>query len=160
MTRRWLLVVLLVVGVATPSFAARTPALTLSVLSNTRADLVSDGQALVGVSVPSTSGLTVKVGSRDVTAAFRQADGRVEGLVDQLRVGTNVVTATRHGRRARLTITNHPNGGPIFGGPQLQPWRCPEGARDKQCNRPPTFSYLYKSTDPRRAGLSFYDPGP
>ena len=128
MTRRWLLVVLVVLGVvATPSVASPTQGLTLSVLSNTRADLVSDGQALVGISVPSTSGLTVKVGSRDVTHLFRRAHGRVEGIVDRLRVGTNVVTAKAHGSTARLIITNHPNGGPIFGGPQVQPWRCRAG---------------------------------
>ncbi len=47
MTRRWLLVVLMVLGVAaTPAVASSTPAPTISVLSS-RADLVSGGQALV-----------------------------------------------------------------------------------------------------------------
>jgi hypothetical protein len=159
MTRRWLLVLLLILGLASPSLAARTPQPTLSVLSNTRADLVSDGQALVGISVPSTAGLRVKVGSRDVTRAFaKRSNGRVEGLVDKLRVGANQVAATVGGRTSLLTITNHPNGGPIFGGPQVQPWRCRDGSRDAQCNQPAQYLYSYKSTDPRKAGLQFFDP--
>ena len=41
-----------------------------------------------------------------------------------MKDGANVVTA-RNGRAgARLTITNHPVGGPIFSGPQVQPWIC------------------------------------
>ncbi|MCU1587034.1 MAG: N-acetylmuramoyl-L-alanine amidase [Frankiales bacterium] len=125
MTRRWLLVVLLVLGVgATPSAAAPTTAPTVTVLSNARADLVSDGQALVGISGPrSTQGLTVTIGGRDVSGDFAvRAGGRVEGIVSKLRNGPNVLTVRAPGMRvARLTITNHPNGGPIFGGPQIQP---------------------------------------
>ena len=155
---RWVLAVLMVLGlVAAPSVGASTPAPVITVLSNTRADLVSDGQALVGITGVG-EGLKVTVGSRDVTSEFRRANGRFEGIVDRLRVGTNVLTAQLGGAKAHLTITNHPNGGPLFTGRQIGPWRCRAGSRDAQCNQPPTFSYLYKSTDPRKAGLQFYDP--
>ncbi len=158
--RRWTLIVSLVIGtVAAPTVASSASGPVVAVLSNRRADLVSDGQALVGIAVPGLSGLRVTVGGRDVTRAFRpRPSGRVEGIVDGLRVGPNVLTATLGGRSTRLTITNHPNGGPIFGGPQIQPWRCPEGSRDKQCNRAPEFTYLYKSIDPSKVGLQDYDP--
>jgi hypothetical protein len=160
---RWTLAVLMLLGlVVAPSVGAATLAPTIAVLSNPRADLVSDGQALVGITLPNgqgIAGLKVTVGSRDVSKDFAvRSSGQIQGIVDNLRVGTNVVTAQAQGRAAHLTITNHPSGGPIFGGPQIQPWRCQDGARDKQCNQPATFSYSYKSTDPRKSGLQFYDP--
>jgi hypothetical protein len=158
MTRRLLVVGLLVLGLTTPAVAARPAPPTLSVLSNTRADLVSDGQALVGISGSSVKGLRVTVGKRDVTRAFAlRANGHVQGIVDGLAVGANVVSATVSGRTGRLTITNHPNGGPVFTGPQIQPWTCPAGSLDKQCGRVVRFSYLYLSTNPSKAGLQPYN---
>lgn len=155
---RWMLAVLIALGLlVTPAVSAASPAPTITVVSNTRADLVSDGQALVAITGP-TKGLKVTLGKRDITKLFAQrSTGRVEGLVDGLRMGTNVLTA-KAGGIARLTITNHPNGGPIFGGPQVQPWRCHDGARDKQCNRPAAYTYLYKSSDPRETQLLPYNP--
>jgi hypothetical protein len=95
-----------------------------------------------------------------VTRAFRHRSGRRrEGVVGGLRLGRNRLTATARGARgARLTITNHPNGGPVFSGPQIQPWKCQKTAVDAHCNQPPVFTYLYKSTDRSKAGLQPYDP--
>src|SRR5213078_2403024 len=28
-------------------------------------------------------------------------------------------------------------------GPQIQPWTCQQGAKDKQCDQPPTFQFYY-----------------
>ncbi|MCU1602602.1 MAG: hypothetical protein JWO22_3311, partial [Frankiales bacterium] len=155
MLKRWVLVVAVLLGAAaTPADASGSPAPTISVLSS-RADLVTDGQALVAV-----SGLRGKVtlGGRDITSTFSHViGGRREGLVTGLRLGTNVLAATVDGRTARLTITNHPNGGPVFTGPQIGPWKCAAGALDKQCNQPARFSYLYLSSDPSKAGLQPYD---
>jgi hypothetical protein len=152
------LVALGLLGVV-PAHASAPAAPTIRVLSNTRADLVSDGQALVGIGARSTKGLRVSVGGRDVTGAFAvRANGLVEGIVDGLRVGTNVVTASvGSSRRSTLVITNHPNGGPLFTGPQLQPWNCPAGSGDKQCDQRPRLTYLYRSIDPAKAGLQPYD---
>ena len=107
---------------------AAAAALKINVLSN-RADLISGGDALVQIVVPSgvdPSTVTVDVGGRDVTSAFAvRADGRFLGRVDGLALGPNVLTAklpNKHG--ARITITNHPNGGPVFSGAQIQPWLC------------------------------------
>ena len=86
--------------------------------------------------------LKVTVGDRDVTGRFGH-DG--VGLIDGLDNGPNVVTATLDdGRGARITITNHPIGGPVFAGAQVQPWICQPGAKDAQCNRPAVVSYQYK----------------
>ncbi len=91
----------------------------IKVLS-TRADMVTDGDALVEIAVPAgadASGLTVSVDGRDVTSAFTTRDGRTLGLVNGLKVGSNVLTARTNGTRpAKLTITNASRGGPIFSG--------------------------------------------
>jgi hypothetical protein len=138
--------------------APPAPPVEIRVLSN-RADLVSGGDALVEVVVPDGAGdPVVDVDGRDVTAAFAPgADGRLVGLVTDLRLGANVVTArTPNAGGARLTITNAPIGGPVFSGPQIQPWACQPTAVDAQCNQPPTYSFLYKPAD--GGGLQPYDP--
>lgn len=133
----------------------------VKVLSN-RADLISGGDALVEVVLPpAASAATVSVDGRDVTSAFgRLANGRYVGLVTGLRLGRNVIAARVAGVSSGTTIVNHPNGGSIFAGPQVQPWKCQDGALDAQCNQPAEYrySYLYKSTDPTLATLQPYDP--
>lgn len=146
---------LAVLACAAPAQAA-TGEVRIEVLSN-RADVISGGDALVQVVRPADAGdlpLTVKVGDRDVTGEFG-ADG--VGLIDGLANGENVVTATlADGRGARITITNHPIGGPVFAGAQVQPWICKDGAKDDQCNRPSTVRYQYK--DAASGTFSAYDP--
>lgn len=167
------LVASMLLGVA-PASAAPAPAedIVLETLSN-RADLVFDDNALVRVTLPEgadpddlrvwlddTRHTSSRKGDRDVTAAFAERpNGEIEGVVRGLRVGTNELTARLpDGRGAWLTITNHPRGGPIFSGPQLQPWRCQPTATDEQCNQEPTISWLYRSTNPLLDGLQPYDP--
>ncbi|MEO5665274.1 MAG: DUF6351 family protein [Nocardioides sp.] len=142
--------------------AKRLPRLRVSVLSN-RADMISAGDALVVVKVPrrvDPRKVVVKVGRRHVTHSFRvRPDGRFMGLLKRLEVGRNVVRATAPKARAgRQVITNFPNGGPVFAGPQPGPYQCQDTARDAQCNQPVAYSWLYKSTNPLQAGLSAYDP--
>jgi hypothetical protein len=131
-----------------------------------RPDLVSGGD--VRVAVAKVQGLKrqrvrVRLNGRNVTRAFRVRPGdRYEAVLTGLRVGRNVVRATgvrRGGQRfaGRLVVTNHPNGGPIFSGPQHGPYRCQPGAVDRQCNQPATYSFLYRSTDPLQPGLQPYD---
>src|SRR5262249_14705327 len=99
----------------------------IKTLSN-RADLISGGQALIEIVLQrgtSASGLKVDVGGRDVSDAFAQrANGRVIGVITGLSNGNNVVTAKLGGNGASLTINNHPIGGPVFSGLQIQPWIC------------------------------------
>src|SRR4051794_14176183 len=141
------------------SAAAAKPAITISVLSSPRADLVSGGDALVRIGgVKSTKKLRVTVRGKNRSKAFsRAANGKVQGLVTHLKVGKSTIVAKAGKRAAKLVVTNHPKGGPLFSGPQLQPWKCQATAKDAQCNEPATFTYVYKSTD-GSSGLKDYDP--
>src|ERR1700756_692782 len=108
-------------ALAVPVVAAqadRTP-VTISVLSG-RADLVSGGSSLVAIDGPDASKSTVTVDGRDVTPAFAvRRDGRFEGLVSGLKLGPNELRATLpNGHGASIALVNHPNGGPVFSGPQ------------------------------------------
>src|SRR4051794_8533292 len=128
-----------------PAASAGGGNVVLSVLSS-RADLVSAGDALVAVSLPAGArGLHVRAGSRDVTRAFaKRADGQVRGLVTGLPLGRTTLTATvAGGRGARITLVDHPIGGPVFSGPQITPWACAAGTTGPQCNAKPTYTYKY-----------------
>jgi hypothetical protein len=142
---------------AAPAMAAG--GLQIKVLSN-RADVISAGDALVAVSLPagaSASDVTVTLSGADVTGAFAQrANGKFEGLVTGLQIGENVLKATAGDASDELTITNHPNGGPVFSGPQVQPWVCQNGSADAQCEKPASYAFSYKSTG--GSGLAAYDP--
>ena len=155
---------------------AHAPApVTIQVLSG-RADLISGGEALVQVNRPRGSAkeaLRVTLSGRNVTSAFNRSG---VGLVTGLKVGRNTLTALlADGRGARIVITNYPIGGPIFAGPQVQPWVCntqnppsnsggtptvaPVGLgppTDAQCDTKPAVSYMYK--DASSGQLTTYDP--
>jgi hypothetical protein len=155
------LVAALTMLLAAPAAASAAPALKIDVISN-RADLISAGDALVAIDVPDgVDPATVRVtdDGRDVSSAFaRRENGRFEGLVDGLDLGANELMATAAGADgASITITNHPNGGPVFSGPQIQPWVCTNGSQDPQCNQPATYRYEYKSS--LDGQLHDYDPG-
>jgi len=158
MLERAICFVILALAAASPgaSFAA----ISIHVLSN-RADLVSGGDALVAIDLPgdvAANDVVVTLGDADVTDQFAiRENGRFAGLVSGLAIGPNVLRATLPDTSgAEITITNHPNGGPVFSGPQIQPWICQAGAVDAQCNQPATYRYQYKSS----AGGAWtdYDP--
>ncbi len=139
------------------------PVATLQVLSN-RADLVSGGDALVEVTAPAGTDVTalkIELGGTDVTSAFAvRADGRYVGLVTGLAEGPNLLRAAQPGKRgAVLSITNHPNGGPVISGAQVEPWTCTTKVAsptannpdlgdplDAQCNvAAPVYRYQYRT---------------
>ncbi len=105
----------------------------VTVLSG-RLDQVSGGDALVQVTLPRRTGvadLRVDVDGTDVTAAFAdpEGDGTAVGLVEGLAEGENTVRAVidksrGHDPSTTATLVNHPIGGPIFSGPQQQPFVC------------------------------------
>jgi hypothetical protein len=132
---------------------------TISVLSG-RADLVSGGDALISIhGLHSSRWLSVEAGGKDQTSAFeRGRDGTAVGLIRGLPLGQSSVIVRAGRRGAKLRVTNHPIGGPVFSGPQLQPWKCQPTAVDAQCNQPPAFQYLYKSSNPAKPGFLAYDP--
>jgi hypothetical protein len=136
-----------VAAAAAPQADARVPAPRIKVLSN-RADLVSGGDAFVRVTLPrgvKASRLRLSAGRRNVTRALhRTGRRRLEGVVRRLRVGrVALVARVRRGAAARLVVTNHPIGGPLFGGPQIQPWTCQAGAKDAKCNQAPSYRFVY-----------------
>ena len=135
-----------------------TRPLVVSVVSN-RADLVSGGDALVEVRVPDgldPDRVRVSAGGEDVTDRFRvRRNGRFQGLLKGLVLGDNEVRARAPGYAGATVITNHPNGGPVFSGPQLTPYQCQESALDAQCNEPATYELLYKREG--EPGLHSYD---
>lgn len=150
-----------------PAVPASPPSqLAIEVLSN-RADLISGGDALVEVSLPDgakAEELRADVDGRDVSGAFAiRGNARVMGVLEDLAPGENMLTvsAPGRGRKATVTITNHPIGGPIFAGPQVRPWFCSTAehglgpAQDEQCNAPTAVSYLYKSST--TGGFESYD---
>ncbi|HEX2539907.1 MAG TPA: DUF6351 family protein [Caldimonas sp.] len=163
----------------------------ITVLSN-RADLVSGGDALVAVSVPANvqaSDMAVTLNGSNVTSTFQYeaAGNRMVGLVTGLVEGANQVVASGRGRSASLTITNHPRGGPVISGPQLEPWVCatPNGATvdvavpgttltspvvtrtsgldqgptDAKCNAPTKHTYFYQPKAKQGSACTFTTTG-
>jgi hypothetical protein len=136
---------LVMLAAAAPANAS-SKAPKIKVLSN-RADLISGNDALVKVKVPAgteRSDLHLTAGDRNVTRALKQIGPRkYEGRIKRLPEGkVPLVAQIKGGSGAELVVTNHPIGGPVFAGPQIQPWDCQDGALDAQCNQKPTFTFL------------------
>lgn len=163
---------LLAVAAGTCAVAAAAPAHAagpvpdapkIEVLSN-RADLISGGDALVRITLPAraqTWNPRVKIGNRrDVTDQLTRTGPRtIEGVVSGFKNGKNLLQVRlKDGSAAGIVVTNHPQGGPVFAGPQIQPWLCQKGSVDEQCNQPPKYSYVYRSTDVLKIGFQDYDP--
>lgn len=167
---RWGLPLALALAMVVPGTAASAPTPDpqgpkIRVLSN-RADLVSGGDALLEVRVPPGPGrgVVVRVNGVDRTGEFRRIGrgSRLIGLVDGLRIGRNRVVARGAGGRARLVIVNHPRTGPVFAGPQVQPWVCRTvenglgEPRDSSCRAGRRVDYYYRSTDPSKRAFQKY----
>jgi Tannase-like family of unknown function (DUF6351) len=145
-------VLALLAGLASAPAAHAATAPTIHVVSN-RADLISGGDVLVKVT-PATA--RVALNGADITSELGPVAGGLGGLVTSLNLGKNTLKAQSAGRTATQTITNHPIGGPVTSGPQIQPWACEQGATDAQCNKPTTYSYEYMSSVTGQMGA--YDP--
>ena len=128
-------------------------------LSN-RADLISDGDALIEVTAPpgtiNSGVLKVTSNGADVTSAFTpSAKGTLMGVVTGLVNGENVIEATvRGGPGARLVVTNAPRSGPVLSGAQVTPSstappRSP--SRLRAARRPPTAAACRASPMPTAA---------
>ena len=124
----------------------------VDVLSS-RADMVSGGDALVQVMVPTGNAPTVTVDGRDVSAAFHagSAPNSFVGLVEGMGVGRNVLRATAGATVGQLEITNYPITGPITSGPQMTPYVCTTqevglGAPlDANCSVTTRVEYFYRT---------------
>jgi Tannase-like family of unknown function (DUF6351) len=157
------LLLVLVASVATAQAGAETTENTTIKVLSSRADLVVDNEALLEVTVPAgenPADVTVLVAGQDETSAFAaQSAQSVRGLVTGLHEGANTVEAKLpDGTGAKITLSDHPQGGPLFSGPQVQPWTCPAGSLDSQCNQPATYKYQYRSSNPEKTKLLPYSP--
>ena len=146
--------------------AAAAPAWQISTISS-RPDKVSGGDALVRIDVPNNApltGITVRRNGQDITSTFRPdpAQHALIGLVRGLRLGQNTLEAFTGGTpSAQLSVINYPATGPIFSGPQEQPFICqtqnfklPDGASlgpalDADCTVKTVVQYLYRPTGSR-----------
>lgn len=125
-------------------------------------DQVSGGDARLAVTTPpgQQDKARIIVAGDDVTASFSATDKRtLEGVVSGLDVGTShVVVATGTKKmhlRATLDLTNHPITGPMFSGPQQQPFLCATpgdydnaellGPIDDDCTMETVVSYKYRT---------------
>ena len=118
---------------ATGSGESHSHDVEIRTLSN-RADLVSGGDALVEVQLPrnlKAQKVELRLNGRNVTSQFHYdaAERRLVGLLTGLVEGANELVAVENARwrgetYARLRITNHSRGGPVFSGAQMQPWIC------------------------------------
>ena len=146
---------------------------TIKVLSN-RADLISGGDALVEILLPAKAkagNFTVDVAGQDVTSAFAtRANGRLYGVVSGMPVGKSVLTVrVPNGPGASIEITNHPIGGPVFSGAQVDSWVCTTKVTNPTANNPdlgnpldaqcniaaPVYRYQYRTL---AGAFATYDP--
>jgi Tannase-like family of unknown function (DUF6351) len=105
----------------------------LEVLSSP-ASMVTGGDALVQLTIPRTVPLhkaTLRLNGRDVTSTLSldESARTLTGMVAGMPLGANTLFADSNGRgngrpTAELTLVNHPVTGPIFSGPQQQPFVC------------------------------------
>jgi len=141
----------------------------ITVLSS-QPGMVSGGDALVRVAVPPDATLgqaTVSLNGQDVTAMFHSdaATHALTGLVTGLKLGENTLEVFPDNKRPghaaeQLRLKNYSITGPIFSGPQEQPFICetqdfklPDGSPlgpplDANCSVKTVVTYVYKSTAP------------
>ncbi|SDW28286.1 DUF6351 family protein [Marinobacter mobilis] len=137
----------------------------IQVLSN-RADLVSAGDALIDIHIPQPE-------DRDGAKLFLNGsqihpelvpvidqDGVSRALVSGLAIGANELKLVLPGNGVvTANITNHPAGGPVFSGPQVEPWTCTNGAAvDDQCNQPPQYQLQYVPASTFDQYMTNFDP--
>jgi hypothetical protein len=122
---------------AAAPLASADPPFEIQILSSAP-DQVSGGDALVRVQFPEADipgKATLTLNGVDVTSSLapEPGGGALVGVVSGFALGDNLLRLTsnpkgqektRKGWRTELTVTNHPLSGPIFSGPQQQPFVC------------------------------------
>src|SRR5258705_7678055 len=172
MFRRFQLVAAIAVFVLAATNAGRAAdQLQLRVLSS-RPDMVTGGDALVRVDLPAgatVADVKLTVNAVDATKQLKaDASGRsLMGLVTGLNNGSNTLAATAAKKgSAKLTVVNHPITGPIFSGPQEQPFVCMTNqfklqgggtlgpALDANCSIATRVDYVYRGKDGKLKALA------
>ena len=137
-------------------------AFAVSVLSSAP-EMVSGGEARVGIEVPEAlplADVVVMLEGEDVSTQFtaRTVGHGLEGRVGGLMEGDNVLDVTSaegNVTAASVTLVNHPASGPIFSGPQQEPFFCATDGHledlelgpviDENCSVETVVSYKYLS---------------
>ncbi len=175
---------------SSPHAGAQLPPFNFEIhtLSN-RADLISDGDALVEVRVPKNVPMhkvTLTLNGADVSSSFVADNSArtLRGVLEGMEPGENLFVADANGRGrgrpwASLTITNHVRGGPILFSSQAMPWVCATPtpvpasgntpasnasglttfAVDAQCNIATEHKLFYRTTTPG-CSTGLPDPSP
>lgn len=125
-------------------------AVTISTVS-TRNDMVTGGDVLVRIEGDNLEGLEVALNDANVSDVFEMIDGALVGLVTGLVDGENTISVSG-AIEASLVVTNHPITGPLFAGPQQDPFVCEteafEGINlgeplDEDCSIETRVDYFY-----------------
>jgi Tannase-like family of unknown function (DUF6351) len=125
-------------------------ALTISVLSS-RPDMVSGGDALIQIAPANGESVSVAINGQPAPVTLKTENGRLIGLVENLRIGRNTIEAKRGSRSARLEVTNYPITGPILSGEHLKPFVCNTQQSglgeplDENCSAPTKVEYFYRT---------------
>jgi hypothetical protein len=145
----------------------------LAILSSP-ADQVSGGTARISIGLPEgldPAEVEVAVNGADVRANFSPSGNanELQGVVSGLAEGDNQLTVDSAGGQApqaELVLTNHPETGPIFSGPQQQPFLCATDSHlaglelgpvtDENCSVDTVVSYKYRTTE---GAWADYAPG-
>jgi len=92
---------------------------------------VSGGDALLRVAFPGAAvdrNAVLLLNGEDVTGSLSVDGEDLVGVVEGFTLGTNLLelraSASANAVKAVLIVTNHPESGPIFSGPQQQPFVC------------------------------------
>jgi hypothetical protein len=103
---------------------------TIEILSSAP-DQVSGGDALVRVDFPGDeiqADAVLLLNGADVTGSLAPDGGSLVGVVEGFALGENLLqlkpSASASSAKAQLVVVNHPGSGPIFSGPQQQPFVC------------------------------------
>ncbi len=127
-----LLLAALLLLLAAPRPAAGVPPFEIQILSSAP-DQVSGGDALVRVQFPDVdipAKATLLLNGQNVTSALAPAPegGALVGVVEGFVLGDNLLqlkpSPKANAVLAQLVVVNHPESGPIFSGPQQQPFVC------------------------------------
>lgn len=133
------------------------PNVRIQILSSD-ASMASGGDALVSISVPSgvaQQEVSLQLNGAAVTnqLQFDPATGTLRGVVQGMTEGANTLTATiASGATTKLTVTNYPSTGQIFG-PHQRPWICETQASglgappaSGPCTAPTRYDWFYRTT--------------
>lgn len=163
MTAGLALALSLVPGTVVGATPEAVPAIQIDVVSSP-AEYVSGDDARLLVHLPPglTDKASIEVNGADQTQNFSQLDKTtLDGVVDGLDVGDNAISVVVNSKSkapvgTSLTLTNHPITGPMFSGPQQDPFFCSvpgdygaaelDGPLDEQCSMDTKVSFKYRTT--------------